>query len=137
MNMIQAVKSVFSNYATFSGRASRSEFWWWVLFSIIVSGILTYIDLTLLGSGDLQSTAGDGGIGFSLNLGLLGGLWTLATVLPAIALGARRLHDVGQSGWMLLLSIVPLLGWIVLLVFTCKRGSAGTNRFGADPITTT
>ncbi len=112
MNMIEAVKAVFSKYATFEGRARRAEYWWFVLFSFIIAVVLNLI-----------------------NPGLLGGIWSLATLLPSLAVGARRLHDTDRSGWWLLIGFIPVIGLIVLIVFFASRGHTGANRFGADPLT--
>ncbi len=112
MNMIEAVKAVFSKYATFEGRARRAEYWWFVLFSFIIAVVLNLI-----------------------NPGLLGGIWSLATLLPSLAVGARRLHDTDRSGWWLLIGFIPVIGLIVLIVFFASRGQTGANRFGADPLT--
>jgi uncharacterized membrane protein YhaH (DUF805 family) len=112
MNFQQAVASVFRNYANFNGRAARSEYWWFVLFSFLVSAVLTLID----GSG------------------LLSGIWSLIVLLPSLAVGARRLHDTDRSGWWLLIMLVPLIGFIVLIWFFVTRGNDGPNRFGADPL---
>jgi uncharacterized membrane protein YhaH (DUF805 family) len=125
MNMIDAVKAVFSKYATFEGRARRSEYWWFVLFNLIVSIILG----AAFGGGHGM---GEGGMMMGGNL--VSTLWSLATLLPAIAVGARRLHDIDRTGWWLLISFIPLIGWIVLIVFFASRGSAGPNRFGNDPL---
>ncbi len=118
MNMIEAVKAVFSKYATFEGRARRSEYWWFVLFNIIVSIVLAII------------TPGEHGMGG----GLLNTIWSLATLLPAIAVGARRLHDIDRSGWWLLIGLIPVIGAIVLIVFFATKGTLGPNRFGDDPL---
>ncbi len=136
MNMSQAVKSVFSKYVTFSGRAARSEYWWWTLAYLIVTMVLGYVDRNLLGSGDMQSGMADGTVHMSMNLGILGGLWALACLLPGIAVSIRRLHDIDRSGWWTLLAFIPLVGWIVLIVWYCKRGTTGDNRFGTDPLAT-
>ena len=112
MNMIEAVKAVFSKYATFEGRARRSEYWWFVLFSFIIAVVLNLI-----------------------SPGLLGGIWSLAMLLPSLAVGARRLHDIARSGWWLLIGFIPLIGLIVLIVFFVKPGQTGANRFGANPLT--
>ena len=125
MNMIEAVKAVFSKYATFEGRARRSEYWWFVLFNLIVSIILTVV----LGSG---RGMGEGGM---MGGGLLANIWSLAMLLPSLAVGARRLHDIDRTGWWQLIWFIPVIGWIVLIVFFASRGTAGTNRFGADPVT--
>ena len=112
MNMIEAVKAGFSKYATFEGRSRRSEYWWFFLFSMIIALILNVI-----------------------SPGLLGGIWALVTLLPSIAVGARRLHDIDRTGWWLLIGFIPLIGLIVLIVFFTKRGDAMPNRFGLPPIT--
>ena len=105
-------------YATFSGRARRKEYWLFVLFVVVVSLVANGIDMLL---------------GFA-ELGPVYFIWGLVTLLPSLAVGARRLHDTGRSGWWLLLSLVPVLGWIVLIVFFCIRGESGPNRFGPDPL---
>lgn len=120
MNMIEAVKAVFSKYATFEGRARRSEYWWFVLFNILVSVVLVLV----LGGGGHGMGGGN----------LANSLWSLATLLPALAVGARRLHDIDRSGWWLLIGFIPLIGLIVLVVFFATRGTAGPNRFGPDPL---
>jgi uncharacterized membrane protein YhaH (DUF805 family) len=125
MNMIEAVKAVFSKYATFEGRARRSEYWWFVLFNLIVSIILTVV----LGGGRGM------GAGGMMGGGLLANIWSLAMLLPSLAVGARRLHDIGRTGWWQLIWFIPVIGWIVLIVFFASRGTVGTNRFGADPVT--
>ncbi|MDT7577550.1 MAG: hypothetical protein QOH17_3883, partial [Pseudonocardiales bacterium] len=74
-----------------------------------------------------------GGVAFSASLGLLGGLYSLAVLLPSLAVGVRRLHDTDRSGWWLLIGLIPIIGGIVLLVFFVLEGTRGPNRFGADP----
>ena len=90
------------------------------LFNIIVSFVLGIID----GLGGLMTESG---------IGMLGLLYTLAVLLPSIAVGVRRLHDIDKSGWWLLLVFIPLIGAIVLLVFAVMEGTRGSNRFGEDP----
>lgn len=122
MNMIEAVKSVFSNYATFSGRARRAEYWWFILFSLIVSLVLGFVD----GFTGMMMGAGD--------MGVLSTIWSLGALIPSIAVGVRRLHDIDRTGWWLLIWLIPIIGWIVLIVFAATRGTNGPNRFGADPL---
>lgn len=108
----QAVQRFFKKYATFSGRASRSEYWWVTLLGVVVSLITFAIDLVANG-GDLAATnASTTGIG-----DILGYLWSLAVLVPSLAVTWRRLHDNNRSGWWYLLALVPIIGWIVLLVF--------------------
>lgn len=120
MGPITAVGSVLRQYARFSGRARRSEYWWWTLFTLAVFAVTGLID----SAGD--STAFEGG-------GPVSGVATLALVLPNLAVEVRRLHDTDRRGWWVLLSFLPILGWIVLLVFYVMRGTGGPNRFGPSP----
>ncbi len=134
MGFIEAVRSVLGKYATFSGRAPRSEYWWYTLFLIIVSGILFRLDLMMFPN--LFSYAvTDSGAGFSANAGPLSGIFSLLTFLPGLAVSVRRLHDTDRSGWLLLLALIPLIGWIILIVWFVQRGTTGANRFGDDPLT--
>jgi uncharacterized membrane protein YhaH (DUF805 family) len=104
-----AVKRFFTKYATFSGRASRSEFWWWALVSFAVSIVLNIISA--------GATTADGvptlGVGSILAL-----IWGLATIVPSLALLVRRLHDGGFSGLLALLLLVPFAGAVAVLVLT-------------------
>lgn len=112
---------VLRNYVGFSGRARRKEYWMFTLFSsiaFIVTGILD----TVFGTFDAQA-----------GIGLLSTLYGLAVFLPTLAVNVRRLHDTDRSGWWLLLGFIPLIGGLVLLVFTLLEGTRGDNRFGADP----
>lgn len=133
MTMIEAVKHVFSNYVGFSGRAGRPEFWWWVLASLIIGSILTLIDINVLNSGAFEVSTAPGAFKFSVQAGILGGIWSLVTFLPALAVTVRRLHDTDRSGWWILLALLPVIGWVVLIYWYAKRGSEGANRFGSGP----
>jgi uncharacterized membrane protein YhaH (DUF805 family) len=117
MTFTEAIKSGFSNYVNFNGRAARSEFWYWSLFTTLVTVVVDIIDY-VVGSG----------------AGLLGELWGLATLLPGLAVGARRLHDTDRSGFWLFIGLLPLVGWIVLIVWWCFRGTSGSNQYGPDPL---
>ena len=117
-----AVKLGFQRYVDFSGRSTRAEYWWWGLFSVVVSFALFIAD-TLTGN---SSTFGWLG-------GLLETLFTLATIIPSLALSVRRLHDINRTGWWLLLLFVLVIGWIVLIVWAIKRGDEGPNKYGPDP----
>lgn len=122
MNFSQSIKSVFSNYSNFTGRASRSEFWYWNLFCILVGLFLLPFDMALFG----VSLEDD-------KLHPLGDLFTLATLIPSFAVMARRLHDVNRSGWWMLI-VLTIIGLIPLLYWNCQKGTEGENRFGADPL---
>lgn len=112
---------VLKNYAVFSGRARRKEYWFFVLFNIIVSFILVFVD-GLTGMFNAET-------GF----GILSGIYTLAIIIPSIAVGVRRLHDIGRSGWWFLIALVPILGGIILLVFFVLDSKPGANEYGENP----
>lgn len=112
---------VLKKYAVFSGRARRKEYWFFVLFNIIISIVLAVIDGV---TGSFSPEAG---------MGLLGGIYTLAVLIPGIAVSVRRLHDTERSGWWLLIALVPLIGAIVLLVFMVQDSKPGQNQYGANP----
>ena len=112
---------VLKNYATFSGRARRKEYWIFFLISALISIVLTLLDI-LLGTYSVEYEAG-----------LFSGLYSLLILIPSIAVVVRRLHDTDRSGWWILISLIPLIGVIVLFVFMCLDRQPGTNRFGANP----
>jgi len=107
--------AVIKKYAEFSGRARRKEYWMFVLFYFLIAIGIAIVE-GLLGSP-----------------GIVGGLFGLALLVPSLAVTVRRLHDTARSGWWILIGLVPLVGFIVLLVFMCLEGSSGSNAFGADP----
>ena len=111
-----AVRTSFNKYATFEGRAARPEFWFFVLFNVLVGVALSVVDAILFGMANGVSP--------------LNSLYSLAVLIPSLAVGARRLHDIDRSGWWQLIVLVPLVGFVVILVFWCKRGTQGHNRFG-------
>lgn len=123
MGFVDAVKTVLSKYVTFSGRARRSEFWWFVLFALGVGVILSIIDGALFGYDEFGSANG-----------VFSAIFSLAIFLPYIAVGVRRLHDKDMSGWWYLLVLIPIIGFLVLLFFFVQKGTDGENRFGPDPI---
>lgn len=133
----QAVKSVFSKYATFRGRATRSEFWWYYLFIVVVGLILFGIDsLTGLTYGNSTMTIND--TIYDVNgAGILSSIFWLVTLLPTLAVMARRLHDAGHSGlwiiWGYLLAFVCLIGFIILIVFWCQKSEPGETKYGPQP----
>jgi uncharacterized membrane protein YhaH (DUF805 family) len=112
---------VWKKYAVFSGRARRKEYWYFVLFNIIISIVLTGIDGV---TGSLSAATG---------MGLLSGLYALAILIPSIAVSVRRLHDTDRSGWWLLIALIPLVGAIILLVFVIQDSKPGANQFGENP----
>ncbi|MBA6413633.1 DUF805 domain-containing protein [Parahaliea sp. F7430] len=112
---------VLKNYLGFSGRARRVEFWMFVLINFLISVVLSFVDGVL----GLRGAEGATGV--------LQGLYMLGVFLPSIAVAFRRLHDTGRSGWWLLIGLVPVIGWIVLLVFYCFDSEEGDNAYGPNP----
>jgi uncharacterized membrane protein YhaH (DUF805 family) len=121
MSFQDAVRTCLQQkYVDFSGRARRSEYWFFVLFYVIVRFVANIIDAII------------GTRGFAVNQGLLGTLVALALLLPGLGVGVRRLHDTGRSGWWLLIGLIPLVGAIVLIVFFVQD-SQPDNQYGPNP----
>jgi uncharacterized membrane protein YhaH (DUF805 family) len=102
-------------FADFTGRARRKEYWFFVLFNVLVAMGISFVE-ALLGLG-----------------GFLSMIYSLAMLIPGLAVGARRLHDIGRSGWWLLIGLVPLVGWIVLIVFALQDSEPHDNQYGPPP----
>ncbi|QSN61669.1 MULTISPECIES: DUF805 domain-containing protein [unclassified Caballeronia] len=120
MDFFDAIRvALFEKYATFNGRASRSEYWFFQLLSLVIAIVATV----------LSETKNDSPIA----------VWTMciigfALLLPGLAVTVRRLHDTDRSGWFYLIACVPLVGSILLLFWSCERGTPGVNRYGSDPL---
>ena len=125
MSFGTAVKAFWSNYSNFKSRARRSEYWFIQLFLVLTNLAVAAIDLALM-NGDVDRFIANGGGG------IVGLIWILATIVPAIAVVIRRLHDTNRSGWWVLIGLVPLAGAIVLLVFTVEDSNKGVNKYGAS-----
>lgn len=115
MDFMTSVKTVFRKYADFNGRAIRSEFWWFVLFCIIVGMVLGALDAMVFGYG---------------SIGIFALIFQLGTIIPSLSVGARRLHDIGKSGWWQLLMLVPILGWILLIYWFAQSGNEQGAKYG-------
>lgn len=111
---VQALKK----YAVFSGRARRREYWYFFLGNVLVSVIITIIG-TLLSSEQFIDIAS--------------GAYTLAVLLPVLAVGVRRLHDTGKTGWWILLSLIPIVGALILIYFFVQDSAPGENKYGKNP----
>ncbi|HEX9808102.1 MAG TPA: DUF805 domain-containing protein [Alphaproteobacteria bacterium] len=150
MGFIEAVEACFRRYFQFSGRSRRAEYWYWTLFILLCSLAFAALDYSLFAT---------------YQWGPVYSLFTLATIVPGVAVAVRRLHDIGRSGWWLLLMFAPLLGaiatgvaavslrapemWplmtalgvaqlvgiVILVVWALRRGEPAPNRFGPDPLT--
>ena len=113
---VEAVKMALQqNYCNFSGRSSRSEYWWFWLFEILLSFILTCI----FGGG----TAGT----------IVSGVFGLAILLPSLGVAVRRMHDIGRSGWWILINLIPFVGLVIWIVWCCKDSEMHPNQYGPVP----
>jgi uncharacterized membrane protein YhaH (DUF805 family) len=106
---------VLKKYTVFSGRARRAEFWMFQLINLIISLVLTGIDAAL---------------GLT---NVLSGIYGLAVLLPSLGVSCRRLHDIDRSGWWMLIGLIPIVGWIIVIIWYAKDGDPGDNRFGPNP----
>ena len=118
MTFGQSISTCFGKYATFTGRASRSEFWWFYLAYVIVASAANFIDQVVLDQ----------------RFGVISIVVVLLFLLPIVSAGVRRLHDSGKSGWLLLLFFIPCIGWIVLIVLLAQATQPGENAYGPQSI---
>jgi len=140
MSFSDAIKSVFSQYANFSGRARRSEFWFFYLFIIIVNAVFGILFAVTGGASaattNPDATMTDTSAGLAAGAMVVVAIWGLvglALVLPSLAVMIRRLHDQDRSGFFWWLSVIPFVGGIIMLVLYAQPGTVGPNRFGPDP----
>ena len=112
---MDAYKAFWQNFATFTGRSTRSEFWWPTLFNFVISVVLSALAY------------------YSSGFSLINGAFGLVTLIPELALASRRLHDIGKGFGWIFINLIPLVGWIIYIVWCCKPGEPGDNRFGANP----
>jgi uncharacterized membrane protein YhaH (DUF805 family) len=142
MTFKESIKTCFNKYATFNGRASRSEYWFWTLFLIVAELVIWFGALMLFGGmGASVGGAADpyGAAGGALGGMIVGGgiamilifIFALIIILPTLAVTVRRLHDSNKSGWFLLLYIVPFVGPLVIFVFMLLPSTEGANNFGS------
>jgi uncharacterized membrane protein YhaH (DUF805 family) len=108
----------FNRYFQFRGRAPRAEYWYFTLFTTLVGLGADLIDAVWFGS----------------HARVFGGIINIAMFVPSIAVWTRRMHDIDRSGWWWLLAFLPIIGWIILLVWLCTAGTRGPNRYGSDPL---
>jgi uncharacterized membrane protein YhaH (DUF805 family) len=119
MSFSEAVKSGFDHYTKFDGRANKAAYWWWFLFAILVAIAANIVD-SIIGSAIFSIIVG---------LGLL---------LPGLSVSIRRLHDTDRTGWWILIGLIPIIGFIVLLIFYLQKSDPGDNKYGppmAEPVT--
>lgn len=110
----------FDHYADFSGRTSRKGYWMFVLFYFLFACVVGLIDSII-------------SRGSSTPLQIFSSLYSLALIIPSVAIAVRRLHDTGRSGWNYLWGLLPVIGWIMLLIWLCTKGDAGNNAYGPEP----
>lgn len=108
LDMMEACKMYWQKYVDFEGRSRRTEYWWATLMVFVISLVFGWIPV-------------------------VGWLISLATIVPSIAVGVRRLHDINKSGWFMLLNLIPIVGSIILIVWFCQEGTIGPNQYGEDP----
>ncbi|MCD6026504.1 MAG: Integral rane protein [Solimicrobium sp.] len=108
MTFIESIRTCFTKYTDFNGRATRSEYWWFVLFTVLVTTVLDIVDSSFIAST----------------------LFLLLVLLPVFSVSVRRLHDTNRSGWYLLFDLIPLIGWILLTVWTAQKSVEEANRYG-------
>ena len=111
MSFGDAVRSGFDHYTKFDGRASRPAYWWWVLFAVLVAIGANILD-AILGTRFVYIIA------------------ALALILPGLSVSIRRLHDTNRTGWWILIGLIPLIGFIVLLIFYLQQSDPGDNDYG-------
>ena len=121
MDFMTAVRTCFSKYVDFSGRARRSEYWYFALFTFLLSFVTSIVDAVIGTDYDGASSGG-----------LISTVASLAVFLPSLAVGVRRLHDTDRSGWWILIGLIPIIGWILLIVWFCTDSKAD-NQYGPNP----
>ncbi len=118
--------TVLKKYAVFEGRARRAEYWWFVLFNVIISVVLN----TIFGA---RGGVPEEPLAQATPLAIIPAIYALGILLPSLAVAVRRLHDTGRTGWWIFIGLIPLVGWIVLIVFYVQDSDASDNAYGANP----
>ena len=118
MGFGQAIAAGFNNYFNFKDRSTRSAYWYFVLFLIIAGFITSILDVLLF---------------HPKIAGPINGIFSLATIIPGLSLSVRRLHDIGRTGWWVLLGLIPVIGWIILIVWACQPTVPQANEYGSPP----
>ena len=121
MSFTEAVRTCLKEkYYNFNDRAQRSEYWWFALFACGVTIVLSVLDNLIFNNAS--------------GYGIFSTIWGVAILLPYLGVGVRRLHDLDKSGWWLLISLIPVVGFIILVFWFVQQGTGAQNRFGADPL---
>ncbi len=133
-NLISAYTEMFKNYAKFEGRSRRSEYWYAVLANWIIV-MVVYMILFIPIMSDIATNGEPTGVSLTLSIvvGLVLMVYAFASLVPSLALGVRRLHDIGKSGWYMLMGLIPYVGSIILIVFMATDSQKGPNQYGSNP----
>ena len=136
MNFFEAIISSFQRYFNFSLRASRSEFWYFILFFVVGGIIIGELDQRFFPEYSAQETNPNtiAKVSVSTENGPLSKLFILALFVPWLSVSARRLHDLGMSGWLVLVGFIPFIGWAMMIFWGSQPGEAGPNQYGDDPL---
>ncbi|WP_138469398.1 DUF805 domain-containing protein [Poseidonocella sp. HB161398] len=137
MGFAGAVGTCLRKYATFAGRAPRSEFWWFALFVYGGLTVCGLIDLALFGETVTVETETVSSVQSETQFAPFSSVYGLLVLLPYISVTVRRLHDIGRNGWWYWIMLVPLVGFIVMLVWMLTGGTPGPNRYGENPLPAT
>lgn len=135
MDPVTAIKSAFHNYLNFNGRASRAEFWWFMAFALVLGNIIMVLEGVVFHSGELPEAGPLFAVGVSIFMGPIASAYTLLMIIPWLSVSARRLHDVGRSGFWIYFGFVPPFGWLFMMIWLMREGEAGGNSYGEAPET--
>lgn len=137
MNFGEVVQAGFRKYFDFNTRSSRSEFWLFIIFLLITGSIVTVIEGQLF-PGD---TVPNAGLAFSFGAdasnGPLSAIFSIIVFIPWLSASVRRLHDIGKSGWWVIVGFIPLIGWLMMLIWLVRSGDVDDNVYGCDPLGST
>ncbi|WP_262694518.1 DUF805 domain-containing protein [Kordiimonas aquimaris] len=133
MNFIDAIKSAFRNYLNFSGRASRLEFWAFIIFALVAGNIITVLEGVIFHAGDLPEAGPLFAVGISIFLGPIASVFAALMIIPWVSVSTRRLHDIGRSGFWIYFGFIPPIGWLFMLIWLVREGDAGDNVYGPAP----
>lgn len=125
--MKTVIDAVTKNYANFKGRASRKEYWLFVLATAIISVVIALIKISGLAIPFVNAHV-------IASMTILDVLFQVFIFIPSLAIVVRRLHDIGKSGWFYLIAFIPIVGWILIIIWACRKGQDGSNRFGSNPL---
>lgn len=132
MNPFNYYTEAFKKYAVFNGRASRAEFWWFILFNNFICFVLFWINVVVSASAVREGASSLNNL-LRYGLNFLTILYIMGTIIPSLAVEVRRLHDTNRSGWWILISFIPIVGGIILFVFLVQDSQPGNNKYGPNP----